>query len=166
MEEAERTLGLVARMLEDSGHDPGDGARLPDSTKNPGLAAPGPSSPPEMSATDRAFLARLRQVIEDGLDDPGLTVEEVARRMDCHRSHLFRRLEALGGETPSSRIRSLRLERARALLQSGAGPVSEVAYAVGFKSLSHFSNTFAKHCGERPSVFAARHRRDRRAATE
>ncbi|MEM7789725.1 MAG: hypothetical protein AAF594_18540 [Bacteroidota bacterium] len=28
-----------------------------------------------------------------------------------------------------------------------------MAYAVGFKSVSHFSNTFAAHVGCRPSVY-------------
>jgi AraC-like DNA-binding protein len=36
--------------------------------------------------------------------------------------------------------------------------VSEIAYAVGFKSVAHFSNAFQEHSGERPSAFAARHR--------
>jgi len=36
--------------------------------------------------------------------------------------------------------------------------VSEIAYAVGFKSVAHFSNAFQERYGERPSAFAARHR--------
>jgi AraC-like DNA-binding protein len=36
--------------------------------------------------------------------------------------------------------------------------VSEIAYAVGFKSVAHFSNAFHERYGERPSAFAARHR--------
>ena len=65
---------------------------------------------------------------------------------------------ALTGETPSGLIRTLRLQRAEQLLRAGAGTVSEIAYAVGFKSVAHFSNAFQEHSGERPSAFAARHR--------
>ncbi|MEM8933284.1 MAG: helix-turn-helix domain-containing protein [Acidobacteriota bacterium] len=43
------------------------------------------------------------------------------------------------------------------MLRANAGRVNEIAYSVGFKSLAHFSNSFAKTYGERPSAFAARH---------
>jgi signal transduction histidine kinase len=73
-------------------------------------------------------------------------------------SNLLSKLRALTGETPSNLIRSFRLQRAEQLLRAGAGAVSEVAYSVGFKSVSHFSNAFQDRYGERPSAFAARHR--------
>lgn len=44
-----------------------------------------------------------------------------------------------------------RIERGAQLLTAGAGTVSEVAYAVGFKSVSHFSKRFEKAYGHRPS---------------
>ncbi len=50
----------------------------------------------------------------------------------------------------------MRLERAGQLLRAGAGTVSEVAYGVGFKSLSHFSRRFREHYGVAPSDYAVR----------
>ena len=47
----------------------------------------------------------------------------------------------------------MRLERAAQLLESGAGSVAEVAYAVGFKSVAHFSNAFNELHGVRPSAW-------------
>ena len=44
--------------------------------------------------------------------------------------------------SPSNFIIEIRLERASRLLQEQAGSTSEVCYAVGFKSLSHFSKRF------------------------
>ncbi len=52
-------------------------------------------------------------------------------------------------------IRRMRLERAAALLEAGAGSVSRIAYIVGFKSVAHFSNCFQKHFGVRPSRYVA-----------
>ncbi len=54
------------------------------------------------------------------------------------------------------------LSSRRRLLDRIAAPsrgllVTEIAYLVGFKSLSHFSNAFADQYGERPSAYAARH---------
>jgi AraC-like DNA-binding protein len=48
----------------------------------------------------------------------------------------------------------MRLERAAEMLGARAGSVSEVAYAVGFKSVAHFSNAFRDRYGCRPSTFA------------
>ena len=111
-----------------------------------------------MISADESFLARVQAVIEERLGDPGLTVEALADALACDRSYLLRKLRALAGETPSGLIRTLRLQRAEQLLRAGAGTVSEIAYAVGFKSVAHFSNAFQEYRGERPSAFAARHR--------
>lgn len=107
---------------------------------------------------DEALLARVQSIIEERLDDPELSVEALADQIGCDRSYLLRKLRTLTGETPSGLIRSLRLQRAEQLLRAGAGSVSEIAYAVGFKSVAHFSNAFFERTRERPSAFAARHR--------
>jgi transcriptional regulator GlxA family with amidase domain len=46
----------------------------------------------------------------------------------------------------------MRLDRASDLLASRAGSVAEVAYAVGFSSLSHFSRRFKERHGMSPSA--------------
>ena len=45
--------------------------------------------------------------------------------------------------------------RAAELLQ-GQANVSETAYAVGFKSVSHFSESFRRHYGVTPSAWRCR----------
>jgi signal transduction histidine kinase/ligand-binding sensor domain-containing protein/DNA-binding response OmpR family regulator len=111
-----------------------------------------------VTSADEAFLARVQATVEERLGDSDLTVEGLAEALACDRSYLLRKLRALNGETPSGLIRSFRLQRAEQLLRARAGAVSEVAYAVGFKSVAHFSNAFQERYGERPSAFAARHR--------
>ncbi|MEO6193402.1 MAG: helix-turn-helix domain-containing protein, partial [Thermoanaerobaculia bacterium] len=113
------------------------------------------------TSADAAFLARVQATVEERLGDSELSVEGLAEALGCDRSYLLRKLRALTGETPSGLIRSLRLQRAEQLLRAGAGAVSEIAYAVGFKSVAHFSNAFQERYGERPSAFAARHRGSR-----
>lgn len=112
----------------------------------------------DATPADQAFLRRVQAIVEERIDDETLSVEVLAKAAGCDRSYLLRRLRALVDETPSGLIRSLRLQRAAHLLEAGAGAVSEVAYAVGFKSVAHFSNAFLERYGERPSAFAARRR--------
>ena len=52
-------------------------------------------------------------------------------------------------------IRTIRLEHAAQLLRERAGLVSEIAYAVGFKSVAHFSTCFRDLYGCTPSAYMA-----------
>ena len=60
------------------------------------------------------------------------------------------------GRTTSDFVRTHRLVRALELLESGYGNVTEVAYAVGFQSLSYFSRSFRDLYGEQPSEYLRR----------
>jgi ligand-binding sensor domain-containing protein len=83
--------------------------------------------------------------------------EEPFRRFTTDEgAHLYRRLQELLDESPSSLFRSIRLERAAQLLEQRAGTVGEIAYGVGFKNFSHFSCSFRTHFGHVPSEHAAR----------
>ncbi|MEO1077144.1 MAG: DNA-binding response regulator, partial [Bacteroidota bacterium] len=110
----------------------------------------------EVDSADAVFLERVRSVIEAQISNDGFTVKDLAEAVGLSRGHLHRQLSALAGQTPSEAIRSMRLERGAMLLRSEAGTVSEVAYAVGFKCVAHFSNAFAKHYGCRPSAYQKR----------
>jgi AraC-like DNA-binding protein len=46
-----------------------------------------------------------------------------------------------------------RLERAAQLLRGDDGGVAEVAYAVGFRTVSHFTRRFRDHYGVTPSAW-------------
>lgn len=110
--------------------------------------------PPE--SADAEFLRQVLEVVEEGLSDPDLTVEELATRVGCDRTVLFRRLKDQVGESPSALLRRLRLERAETLLRARAGNVSEIAYGVGFRSVSHFTKSFRAAFEMTPSAAAAR----------
>jgi len=112
-----------------------------------------PPAPPTLSVDDRTFVERMRRAIDAGLSDPAFGVAELARELFLDRSHLFRRTRELLGGSPSELVRRARLERAANLLHEGAGSVSEVAYAVGFQSVSHFSQCFREKFGVSPSHY-------------
>jgi AraC-like DNA-binding protein len=50
-------------------------------------------------------------------------------------------------------VTTYRLERAAELLRVGLGNVSEMAHAVGFRSVARFSRRFRKHHGVTPSSY-------------
>ncbi len=126
-----------------------------------GAALPPPALPlapgVRPSDDDREFLARVRECLRDGLVEEGFNVEALADRLHLDRSHLFRRLRELTGTTPSALILETRMKQAARLLERDDGGVGEVAVAVGFKSVAHFSQRFRVRYGVTPSAYRSRH---------
>ncbi|MEL7170697.1 MAG: ATP-binding protein [Bacteroidota bacterium] len=106
-----------------------------------------------VTSDDAAFVERVRAVVEDALADPHLTVEVLADRLAVSPRQLHRRMRALTGLTPAAFVRAMRLQRAATLLAGRSGTVAEVAYAVGFRSESHFTKRFKTEFGVLPSVY-------------
>jgi signal transduction histidine kinase/ligand-binding sensor domain-containing protein/AraC-like DNA-binding protein/ActR/RegA family two-component response regulator len=109
-----------------------------------------------LSASDRAFVDRLKSAVETGLSNPDFGVGELAQAVFQDRSHLFRRTKELLGESPSDLLKRVRLEHAGRLLAEGEGSVAEVAYACGFNSVSHFCRSFRALNGVTPSEYRLR----------
>lgn len=109
--------------------------------------------PAEVAATpvDEAFLQRIITTIEENLDEESFSVVELGQAIGMSRSQLHRKLKALTDKGPNEIIRDMRLQRARELLEKGAGNASEVAYMVGFSSLAYFSKCFSDQFGMAPS---------------
>ena len=72
----------------------------------------------------------------------------------CSLSHaqLCRVIKKQTGKTPQQYVRELRLLRAYDLIQSTDMPFEDIANAVGYYSLSHFSATFKERFGMTPAV--------------
>ncbi len=113
---------------------------------------PAPPAAPESCPYGRKLMA----AIESHLADESFDVEALAVAMAQERSTLYRAVKAQWGVTPSELLRETRLQRARRMLQSREGSVSEVAYAVGFKTVAHFSTSYRQRFGLPPSREAAR----------
>ena len=109
--------------------------------------------PSEVAATsvDEAFLIKIAEVIEQNMEEETFGVPDLANAVGLSRSQLHRKLKALSDKSPSQVIREMRLQRAKDLLEKGAGNASEVAFMVGFNSLAYFSKCFKDAYGRPPS---------------
>jgi signal transduction histidine kinase/DNA-binding response OmpR family regulator/sugar lactone lactonase YvrE len=115
-------------------------------------ARPGVSDHPLPSADDR-FLTRTREIIVDNLDDPDFRVDRLCREIGMSRTQLHRKLKAVAGRSAGEFIRIERLNKAADMLSRREGNVTEVAYSVGYKSLSQFAKAFREQFGMAPSDF-------------
>jgi AraC-like DNA-binding protein len=89
-----------------------------------------------------------------------LTVAEIADQVNMSSSAFAHLFKEVTGVSPYQFLQRARLDRARALLATRELNVSEVARAVGYGSLSHFSKEFRRRYGLAPRDWVA----DSRAA--
>jgi signal transduction histidine kinase/CheY-like chemotaxis protein/AraC-like DNA-binding protein len=111
-----------------------------------------PASAPKASS---GLDLRLRPLVEAHLVDPKFGPEVLAEVASLSYHQLYRSLRDELGTTPSRYIRTVRAECAATLLKQGAGSVTEIAYAVGFESLSYFRRAFRERFEATPSDFLA-----------
>jgi len=106
-----------------------------------------------MSDQVSEFEERVTEVIKSHLTDGDFTVAKLAKEVAMDRSHLGRKLKEELDKTPSELIRDVRLKSAAKLLRKEEGNISEVAYSVGFNSLSYFSRRFKEKYEVSPSAY-------------
>lgn len=114
----------------------------------------------KIKSSDEKLMERVRKVVIDELANPDLSVEFIAERVGVSRSHLHRRLKVVANMNPSEYIRSERMRHAAMLLVTKNVGISEVAYATGFSTLSHFSTCFKEHFGMSPTRYVAVNKQD------
>lgn len=101
--------------------------------------------------TEDRFLKEVRTALEAHLDDEAFGIEALGKTLGMSRAQLYRKFAALTNTTLNRFLRSIRLNKAKTLLETTSLNVSEVAYQTGFKSPSHFSRVFSKEFGHTPS---------------
>lgn len=106
-----------------------------------------------VNSVDERFLQKVMGILEGHLADPSFDLEMFSRELGFSRVHLYRKLKSLTDLAPGDLIRSHRLKRAASLLEQQAGNISEVAYAVGFNSLTYFTKCFRGFYGQTPSGY-------------
>ncbi|MDP4271724.1 MAG: DNA-binding response regulator, partial [Bacteroidota bacterium] len=110
---------------------------------------------------DQVLLEKIMKIINDNIANPELNVETLAVGTGMSRVHMHRKLKELTNQSARDLIRTIRLQQAGEILKSQKQSISDVAYALGFSNLSHFSNSFREFYGMSPSEYAEKYRGDK-----
>ena len=113
----------------------------------------------ETAISQRAALKdRIRDHVARHLRDPELSIDGIARALNCSRRHLYNAFagddDTLAGYIQRQRIQACVRELGQA--GSAARPITEIALSCGFSNLSHFSRVFREHTAMSPSEFRQR----------
>lgn len=101
----------------------------------------------ESPAIDRA-----RAFIADHADEE-LSLATVARVVNMSATYFSEKFKEVAGINFVEFVARTRIEKARNLLINPSRRISEVAFEVGFQSLSQFNRSFREFCGESPSDY-------------
>ena len=106
----------------------------------------------EITSQDELLIQEAVKAVEDNLTND-LTVEDLAAAVGMTRGHLYKKLMTITGKGPADFIRTIRLKRARQLLDESGKQIAEIAYAVGYSSPKVFSRNFKAEFGITPSEY-------------
>lgn len=99
-----------------------------------------------------AAIAKARRYVHEHLDDP-LPLGAVAHEAGLSESHFCRLFKEATGLTLTDYVNRCRIERAKKELLRSDRRISEVAFEVGYQSLSQFNRCFAKIVGQSPTTW-------------
>ena len=94
-------------------------------------------------------IARARSWIEDHSDEE-LSLTAVAQVVNMSATYFSEKFKEVAGINFVDYVARTRIEKARHLLQNPNLRISEIAYDVGFQSLSQFNRAFKQVVGEPP----------------
>jgi AraC family transcriptional regulator of adaptative response / DNA-3-methyladenine glycosylase II len=110
-----------------------------------------PGGPAPVDAVRKVAGAARRRIAGGALDGDGDTAEVLARRLGVSGRHLRRAMRAELGVSPIELAQARRLAEARRMVAETALPITDVAFASGFRSLRRFNAAFRARYGCAPS---------------
>ncbi|MBE0538542.1 MAG: response regulator, partial [Ignavibacterium sp.] len=117
----------------------------------PDNLTPLPIAKLKLKRIDIQFMERILKVIHEHISEEEFSIESIGNEIGMSRSQMFRKIKALTGKSCSVYLRSVRLAKAKNMLQNHEANISEIAYSVGFGSPSYFAHCFKEEYGYAPS---------------
>ncbi|MEH0152604.1 two-component regulator propeller domain-containing protein [Limibacter armeniacum] len=107
----------------------------------------------ELSPQDQKFLAQVKDIIEQQIDDPTLDIDFFCSELGVSRTWLYNKMKALLDMSMNEFIRNSRLKYGAKLLLNEKMTVSQAAYAVGYNDPKYFTRCFKKEFGIGPKAY-------------
>ena len=107
-----------------------------------------------MSKDDSLFAQKIKSFIEENINNPDLSVQDLAQSMNVSRTILFVRMKNIFDSSPNNYVLNTRINYAKKLLMQSGIRVSDVAYQCGFSDPRYFSRCFKKLVGMLPKEYA------------
>ncbi|MGL5318416.1 MAG: two-component regulator propeller domain-containing protein [Bacteroidales bacterium] len=114
-------------------------------------------SKPFLSNNDELLLDKIVKSINQNISNPDYNIDLLCSDVGISRVHIYRKLKELTNQAPADFIKSTRLKMALELVHENKHNISDIAYAVGFSSVAHFSRSFKSYYGYSPKHYIEQH---------
>src|SRR5690606_2482801 len=108
-----------------------------------------------LPASDILKVSAAKQILDEQFVNPPL-ISTLAKLVMLNEYKLKVGFKACYQQTIYRYVIEKKMKCALSLLKGGAYTVGEVAYEVGYRDISHFSNAFLKYYGHRPKDMVQR----------
>ncbi len=98
------------------------------------------------------MITRAKKYIEDNQSEE-LSLTQVARAVNTSTFYFCKMFKKATGLNFTDYVSRVRVEKAKGMLPNPNLRVSEIAFAVGFQSLTHFNRVFRKIVGQSPTDY-------------
>ena len=106
---------------------------------------------------EEQFLTELMNYVERIWNDAKFNVSNFSKNLGLSSSQFYRKLKKLTGKSPSTFLRTFRLNRAMLMLHYKKGNITEIAMRTGFNSPAYFSTCFKMTFNILPSKYIQQH---------
>ena len=113
-----------------------------------------PSYSRQSSHAEPVEIWKARKFIDQHSDEE-LSLIKLAKAVNTSPNYLSEKFKKVTGVNFVDYVARIRTEKARDLLEDVDLRISEIAFAVGFQSLSQFNRVFKKLLGKSPTEFRA-----------
>ena len=86
----------------------------------------------QVESPETKFLQKVVQFINDDISNSALGSSDLANKLHLSESQIYRKLKAITDKSTAIFIRSIRLQKAKELIETTDKTISEIAYETGF----------------------------------
>jgi AraC-like DNA-binding protein len=106
----------------------------------------------QTARSEPPFITKARQFIRERFAED-LSLRTIASAVNTSRFYFCKQFRKATGLSLTEFVSRTRIEQAKNLLLNRNLRVSEIAYAIGFQSLTHFNRAFKKIVGRSPTAY-------------
>ena len=107
----------------------------------------------KLNVSETDVIIKAKRYISDHYEDPELSLLKVAEYVGLNEKYFTNRFTKEAGETFSSYLTALRMQKAKELLKTTIFKVYEISEMVGYHNVEHFNRMFKKLNKVTPAMY-------------
>lgn len=107
----------------------------------------------KLNVAETDVIIKAKRYLADNYEDTGLSLSKVAEYVGLNEKYFTNRFSKETGETFSSYLTGLRMQKAKELLKTTSFRIYEIAEMTGYNNVEHFNRMFKKLNGVSPAQY-------------